>query len=291
MKHGSSQPRLGNPTEVLDVIGHEEHISPTVGRKEAHMLRHTRSHRTAALLWAVLFLAACADGTTSETTGEVEESIAMFATDAVPACSSLPQDVPLEDAEFSENELVDLLNRTFPNIDRESGIDSGGVGSAGRVELSFIDPSTEALNAVVAELPDGFCIGSVQFTPEPPDSLDIFSESGDVSSLPSGVEPVAVFFAPEAGRPDADSNEITLWLLERECASGQEMGDRLVGPEVFESESEILIAAGVAIQLTEQDCPSNPPTVLTVTLDSPVGDRTIRDAVTGQEVRVSDGDF
>ncbi len=156
------------------------------------------------------------------------------------------------------------------------------------VGLEFVDPPEEGFDDLLAQLSPGFCIESIQFTPDPPETLDVINEVGEVSPLPETVDEVRVYFSPEAGLPAAGATEITVLLQEQGCASGREMGDRLLGPEVYESDDEVLVAAGVVIQLIGGECPSNPFTEVTITLESRVGDREIKDALTGRPIGFPD---
>lgn len=213
-----------------------------------------------------------------------------FVIDKVPACDSLPEWRPSQEADFTEAELIGLMDQAFPILGTGSGLQSAGIGNVNRVGLEFVDPPTDELQQLLTLLPEGFCLDSVLFTPEPPNSLDVISDSGDVSDLPESVAPVEMWLDRNS-QPVPGETTFVLWLQEQECASGQPMGERLLGPEVYESDTEILIAAAVSIQLTGQTCPSNPATEATVSLDAPVGNRTIRDAITGQEIEISDEDF
>lgn len=57
----------------------------------------------------------------------------------------------------------------------------------------------------------------------------------------------------------------------------REMGDALRGPEVLETETEVVIAFAVVPVVGDANCPGNPSTPVTVSLDAPLGDRTLRD--------------
>ena len=228
-----------------------------------------------------LVLASCAsDPVDIETSGVVEVA---SVTTVLAECPDLPRPNAIDEAAFES-----LASQAFDILGTESGLQSGGARAEGLMGLEFVDPPREGFDELLAQLPEGFCIDSIRFTPEPPTTLDVIDESGDVSPLPESVGEVLIGFSPEVGQPTRESTEITLWLSELGCASGQPMGERLLGPEVHESEDQILIAAGVAIQLTGQDCPGNPATEVVVALDAPVGDREIRNATTGEQVGISD---
>lgn len=95
--------------------------------------------------------------------------------------------------------------------------------------------------------------------------------------LPAGVGEVEWTLDPGAPTPVPSSTEIQVLVTERGCASGQEMGERLLGPQVVETDDVVRIAFGVIPQPGSQDCPDNPSTPVVVELDAPLGDREIRD--------------
>ncbi len=79
--------------------------------------------------------------------------------------------------------------------------------------------------------------------------------------------------------PDPSSTELPLVINERNCASGRAPEGRDIVPVVTEGDSQIVIVVLVE-PAGEADCPSNPWHPITVTLDSPLGDRTILDGHT-----------
>ncbi|MEM1333789.1 MAG: hypothetical protein AAGG08_10050, partial [Actinomycetota bacterium] len=96
-------------------------------------------------------------------------------------------------------------------------------------------------------------------------------------ALPEGLGIVEWTLDPSVSL-DTTSTEIALLATERGCASGQPMGERLLAPQVIETDAAIEIALAV-IPLTEAECPSNPSTSFVIELDEPVGDREIRDGL------------
>lgn len=101
-------------------------------------------------------------------------------------------------------------------------------------------------------------------------------------ALPEGLHRLnRVAIGLDAGSPpDPDSRTIHVLATEQECASGREMGDDLLGPQVVETDSAVLIAF-VAIPLAERlvNCQGNPSTPVTIELSRPLGDRTIYDGL------------
>ena len=116
--------------------------------------------------------------------------------------------------------------------------------------------------------------------------MNVIGPDGEAAELPEGLDEVLIGFDPVIGVPEQSATELALLVSERACASGREMGDRLLGPEVVETADEVFVAFAVTIQLTVQDCPGNPATSVVVELDSPVGDRTVINALTGEELEV-----
>jgi hypothetical protein len=95
--------------------------------------------------------------------------------------------------------------------------------------------------------------------------------------LPPGLGQVDWVLDPALPLPDATSTELHLLATERACTGASELGDRLLGPQVVESADTVRIAFA-AIPLTgAQTCPGNPPTAVTITLERPLGARTLLD--------------
>jgi len=66
------------------------------------------------------------------------------------------------------------------------------------------------------------------------------------------------------------------------------MGDRLLGPEVVVTDSEVLIAFASIPPRGPSGCPGNPSTPVTIELPAPVGDRRVVD---GLELGVEISDY
>ncbi len=82
---------------------------------------------------------------------------------------------------------------------------------------------------------------------------------------------------PAAPPVDGESTEISVLLTERECVSGQEIGDRLVGPEIVLTEEAVLIAfAAIPPEGDAFTCQGNPETLHLVELPEPLGEREVR---------------
>lgn len=75
---------------------------------------------------------------------------------------------------------------------------------------------------------------------------------------------------------DPTSDTIVVRASERNCASGQAMGDRFNEPVVELTPTEARIRLS-ATAMTEADCPTNPSTTVEIVLTEPLGDRTIVD--------------
>jgi hypothetical protein len=77
--------------------------------------------------------------------------------------------------------------------------------------------------------------------------------------------------------PQPEDREIAVDATDPHCASGRATGARLRPPVVELTDDEVLIAFCATRLAGGQTCPSHPPTPATVTLDGPIGDRTILD--------------
>lgn len=146
------------------------------------------------------------------------------------------------------------------------------------VELGLFDPTAEDLGMVdeaIAGLP--ICI-DISISPVVPDGpLNIIPAPGEPVQYPPGLGKVTWEFDPAHSSPTATDTELHLLATELSCAGGREMGDALHGPEVIETDTEILIAFAVESLIGDATCPSNPSTPVTVQLAQPIGDRQIRD--------------
>ena len=98
-------------------------------------------------------------------------------------------------------------------------------------------------------------------------------------ALPEGLGVVEWVVDPDAPDPGPDTTEIRVLVTERACAGGQEMGDRLLGPQVVETDEAVLIAFAAVPVVGGATCPSNPATAVTVRLAEPLGDRELRDGL------------
>jgi hypothetical protein len=97
--------------------------------------------------------------------------------------------------------------------------------------------------------------------------------------LPDGLGAVEWELNPDVPTPDSSSTAISVLATERGCASGQDMGDRLLGPHVVETEDAVRIAFGVIPRPGSQDCQDNPAAPVVVELEAPLGEREIRDGL------------
>lgn len=97
--------------------------------------------------------------------------------------------------------------------------------------------------------------------------------------LPEGLNRVIANLDPDS-LPNPDSTSIDLLVTEAACASGREMGDALQGPQVVETDTEVLVAfAAVPISDRVINCQGNPSSRVSVELSQPLGNRTIYDGL------------
>lgn len=93
--------------------------------------------------------------------------------------------------------------------------------------------------------------------------------------VPEGLHAVDWRLHPEAA-PDAAATTLEVLVNEQECVNGQEIGDRLRGPQVVMTERAVRIAFAAEPPPGDAfDCPSNPDSAVTVELPAPLGDREI----------------
>lgn len=99
-------------------------------------------------------------------------------------------------------------------------------------------------------------------------------------TIPAGLNTVEWRLDPSATEPAPDTSQLQVLLTERECASGQEIGDRLVGPQVVMTDTEVRIAFAAEPPPGDvHTCQGNPETPHTVELPEPLGDREIIEAM------------
>lgn len=117
----------------------------------------------------------------------------------------------------------------------------------------------------------------ITFTPNGGDGWGPSGFGGcDLSVEAPGLGPASVSLDPDR-EPDPDSTELPILINERACASGQAPVDREIVPVVTETATTIEVVVLVAPVKGGAECPGNPWHPITVTLDAPVGDRTVLD--------------
>ena len=99
-------------------------------------------------------------------------------------------------------------------------------------------------------------------------------------AVPAGLNTVEWRLDPAAPEPGPDATDLHVLLTERECVSGQEIGDRLVGPQIVITDTDVrLVFAAEPPPGDAHDCQGNPETPYTVELPEPLGDRAIIEAM------------
>jgi hypothetical protein len=106
------------------------------------------------------------------------------------------------------------------------------------------------------------------------------STSGEPCELqyqvPSDLNVVDWVPDPNRPAPTPDSTVIDVQLTERECVGGMPIGDRLVGPQVVMTDSELHLAfAAMPPPGEAHDCQGNPSTPYQISLPGPLGEREI----------------
>jgi hypothetical protein len=86
----------------------------------------------------------------------------------------------------------------------------------------------------------------------------------------------------------AETTSLSLLVRERECASGQVLGDRLRGPQVVMTEDALRIAFVAVPAGGGQTCQASPEAPVTVDLPEPLGDRAV---IEGLAIGIDLADF
>lgn len=101
---------------------------------------------------------------------------------------------------------------------------------------------------------------------------------------PEGLNAVDWVLAPSSLPLDPAATSLDILATERECVGGQEMGDRLVEPQVVMTAEKVRVVLAAEPPPGEAfECPGNPETPLTVELPQPIGDREV---IEGYEIGV-----
>lgn len=200
---------------------------------------------------------------------------------------AFPDDVPVtcNGVEFELSDLVDLTASTDvePDLRRvlEAWIDSAE-GRFGPQDGWFL-LHEDGERAHFVHLGDDGTMSFVDAEMGPNGWIWSGSSSGEACDvrfdLPPGIGDVEWELDPDAPTPAPDDTAFDVVVTERACASGRELGDRLLGPQVVITDDSVLIAFGAISLAGDQDCPSNPPTRVTITLDEALGEREIRDGL------------
>jgi hypothetical protein len=99
-------------------------------------------------------------------------------------------------------------------------------------------------------------------------------------TVPAGLNTVSWRLDPTAPAPGPESIEISVILNERECVGGQEVGERILGPQVVMTESAVHLAfAAEPPPGAAFDCQGNPDTSYVVELSEPLGDRILMEGL------------
>lgn len=103
---------------------------------------------------------------------------------------------------------------------------------------------------------------------------------------PDGSNAVEWRLDPDEAAATPSSTEIHVLVHETACASGEPVGDRLVGPEVDLTATEVRVGFLAETQDGDFNCPSNPETPVTIQLEAPLGERDVVDAYNlGKDLR------
>jgi hypothetical protein len=98
--------------------------------------------------------------------------------------------------------------------------------------------------------------------------------------VPTGLNVVDWRLDPSSDSLTTASTFIHVLVTERACASGQAIGNRLLGPQVIVTDTNVLIAFAAQPQGGIQTCPGNPETAVTIELSGPIGSRVVTSGMT-----------
>jgi hypothetical protein len=103
---------------------------------------------------------------------------------------------------------------------------------------------------------------------------------------PEGLNAVDWRVDPSIGAPGAEDETVAVLLMERECVGGQEIGDRLRGPQIVMTDTHVRIAFAASRPPGDAfDCQGNPETPYLVELPEPIGDRVLVEGLSiGQDL-------
>lgn len=99
------------------------------------------------------------------------------------------------------------------------------------------------------------------------------------TSLPPGLNIVEWRIDPSADPLTPQSTTVAVLVTERECASGQAMNERLLGPEVVTTNRAVFIAFAAEPLGRAQTCQGNPEQGVIVELPEALGDRELLDGL------------
>lgn len=106
--------------------------------------------------------------------------------------------------------------------------------------------------------------------------------------VPDGLNAVDWRLDPTAP-PDPGATTLAVLVTERECVSGMELGDRLLGPQLAMTQDVVRFAfAAEPPEGSGFTCPGNPEIAVTVELPEALGDREI---IEGLEIGIELGDY
>lgn len=190
--------------------------------------------------------------------------------------------VQLENTEASLRATQDDLSSLLLSDERTGAVGIGSGTRLNRVSIELIDPTDAGLE-IVEEAISGLpvCV-NITISPTPPSGpLNIIAAPGEPPVYPPGLSVVTWELDPAFPTPGASDIEVHVLATELGCANGREMGDALRGPQVLETETQVIIVFAVEPVVGGADCPGNPSTPVTVELSQPLGDRELVDGGSG----------
>lgn len=174
---------------------------------------------------------------------------------------------------LSESGREDIAEAIRPFLESEEGVHWP------QGDWRILYATEEAVLLVHLELPDGLSFITVEKTGQ--SWRWAGAQSG--GSCPLVIEPpegsnTVDWRVDEGEAIGPNSTTIRLILQERECVSGQEIGDRLIGPDIVFTETQVLVSFAAGPPPGDAfTCQGNPETPYVLDLDEALGNRELVD--------------
>ena len=102
-------------------------------------------------------------------------------------------------------------------------------------------------------------------------------------TLPADASEATWHLDPDQPAPGPGATSFSAIVTERGCSSARDITGLILPPMIEYAADEVIVSIYVAPLQGGADCPSNPPSRLTVELREPLGDRQLVDGIGGSE--------